>query len=97
MGRPRKPPSERLTRTITGRVTDEQYDELVEDAVYVFEGDLSKALRAALDNASAFQKILNSPDPIAALADLLKRSEEERAREEARDAYFDHHGEYPPE
>lgn len=93
MGRPRKDPSERLTRTITGRVTDDQYDELVDDAVTLHDGDLSKALRGALDTAAVFRKILNSSDPRAALADLLKRSEEEQARE----AYFDEFGEYPPE
>jgi hypothetical protein len=93
MGRPRKPPTERLTRTITGRVTDEQYDELVDDAAHMYDGDLSKALRGALDAAAVLQEILMARDPHAALADLLERSEEEAARE----AYFDEFGEYPPE
>ena len=66
MGRPRKPETERLTRTITARVTDEQYDALVEDAVDEYEGDLSKALRGALD---------------AALAENINRRGREEARE----------------
>ena len=92
MGRPRKAYAERLTRTITARVTDEQYDELVEDAIHEYDGDLSKALRGALDASAALSAILNSRDPQAALADLIKRGEQEQAR----DLYFEEFGEYPP-
>jgi uncharacterized membrane protein YgcG len=93
MGRPRKPETERLTRTITARVTDEQYDELIDDAVHLYEGDLSKALRGALDSAGMLRSILTAADPQQALADLLARSDEEEARE----LYYEEHGEYPPE
>ncbi len=92
MGRPRKPDAERLTRTITARVTDEQYDELVDAAIHLYEGDLSKALRGALDASAALSDVLNARDPHAALADMIKRGEVEEARE----LYFEEFGEYPP-
>lgn len=92
MGRPRKPDAERLTRTITARVTDEQYDELVDDAIHFYEGDLSKALRRALDASTALSAILTARDSHAALADMIKRGEDEEARE----LYFEEFGEYPP-
>jgi hypothetical protein len=92
VGRPRKPEAERLTRTITARVTDEQYDELVDDAIHLYEGDLSKALRGALDASAALSAILKARDPHAALADMIKRGE----GEEARELYFEEFGEYPP-
>lgn len=93
MGRPRKPEAERLTRTITARVTDEQYDALVGDAVDDYEGDLSKALRGALDASADLSTILSSLDPHAALAEIINR----RGQEEARELYFEEFGEYPPE
>jgi hypothetical protein len=74
-------------------VTDEQYDALVEDAVDEYEGDLSKALRGALDASADLAAILSALDPHAALAEIINR----RGREEARELYFEEFGEYPPE
>jgi hypothetical protein len=79
MGRPRKP--NRMSRVITARLGDEQYDWLVERAIDE-EGDLSKALRDAVDAARVFYALVMTADPPEALREHLKQGEEERAREE---------------
>jgi hypothetical protein len=81
VGRPRKP-FDRLTRTITARVQDEQYDWLVERAIEE-EGDLSKALRDAIESARVMERLLLAQDPVGDFKAMLERSEEEAARDEA--------------
>jgi hypothetical protein len=83
MGRPRK--LDRLTRTITARVPDDQYDWLVEDAVNFRDGDLSRALRYAIATAMTFERVLGSRDPLAELTAIIRRGEEEDARQVAED------------
>jgi hypothetical protein len=73
MGRPRKQ-FHRLSRTLTVRVEDEQYDWLVERAMDE-HGDMSKAVRSALDAARVMETLLNAPDPVAAFAEMMKRAE----------------------
>jgi hypothetical protein len=90
MGRPRKDPKERLTRTITARVSDAQFDWLIDR---MDEGEFSASLREAIDLARTFEGVLKSPDPVAALRKMLKESEAEAARE----AYFVEFGHYPGE
>lgn len=91
MARPRKYEG-RMTRTLTLRVPDDLYDFVVERAV-VNDGDLSEATRDSLTAARMLFRILGSPDPHAALQEILDDSEREMTRE----AYFDEHGEYPSE
>jgi hypothetical protein len=91
MARPRKY-TERMTRTLTLRVPDDLYDWVIEVAVD-HEGDLSAATRHAITSAQILDGILSSADPHAALQELIDNSE----REQAREAYFDEFGEYPPE
>ena len=81
MGRPRKE-FHRLTRTLTVRVEDDQYDWLVDRAIDEW-GDMSKAVRSALDSARVMERLLLADDPLAAFRDLLERSEEQGAREKA--------------
>ena len=82
MGRPRNP--NRMSRVITARLGDAQYDWLIERATDE-EGDLSKALRDSVDAARIFYGLLATADPPKALREFLKRSEDEQAREEAED------------
>jgi hypothetical protein len=88
MGRPRKDPKDRLTRTITARVSDDQFDWLVQRTE---EGEFSAALRNTIDLAHLFETILLDPDPRARFEQVLKDSEAEQARQE----YFDEFGVYP--
>jgi hypothetical protein len=81
-----------MTRMLTLRVPDEQYDWLM-DRVLDFEGDLSAATRDAIDAARILYGITGSVDPHAKLQELLDESE----REAAREAYFDEVGRYPEE
>jgi hypothetical protein len=80
MGRPRNP--NRMSRMIQARVTDEQYDWLIERAIDE-EGDMSAAIRGAVDMARIFADILQTRDPAKTLREFIKRGEEEQAREEA--------------
>jgi hypothetical protein len=81
MGRPRKE-FHRLTRTLTVRIEDEQYDWLVEQAIYEF-GDMSKAVRSALDSARLMERLIQADDPLAEFKMMLERSEAEGEREAA--------------
>jgi hypothetical protein len=72
---------QRLTRTITARVQDDQYDWLVERAVDE-EGDLSKALRDAIDGARVLERILAAANPLLELEALLQRSDRDAALDE---------------
>jgi hypothetical protein len=88
MGRPRKDPKDRLTRTITARVSDEQFDWLIER---MDEGEFSVSLRDAIDLARLFEQVLSDPDPSKRFKQLLEDSK----KEEGREAYFDQFGRYP--
>jgi hypothetical protein len=88
MGRPRKDPKDRLTRTITARVSDEQFDWLID---HMDEGDFSASIRNAIDLAQMFVEVLNDRDPTKRFERLLA----DREAYEARHAYFDEFGEYP--
>jgi hypothetical protein len=79
-----------MSRMIQARVTDPQYDWLFERAIDE-EGDMSAAIRGALDMARIFGDLLYSPDPHGRLQALL----DEAQQEEAREAYFDEYGRYP--
>jgi hypothetical protein len=81
-----------MSRMIQARVSDEQYDWLIERAIdeqgdmsaAVRErGDMSAAIRDTIDMARIFVDLLRAQDPPEALRDFLKRSEEEQAQEEA--------------
>jgi hypothetical protein len=71
-----------MSRVITARLEDEQYDWLIERARDE-EGDLSKALRDAIDQARIFLDLLNRSDPPAELREMIRRGEEDEAREKA--------------
>jgi hypothetical protein len=71
-----------MSRVITARLGDAQYDWLIERAVEE-EGDMSWALRDSVDAARIFYDLLKADDPPGALREFLRRSEEEQAREEA--------------
>jgi hypothetical protein len=73
MGRPRKE-FHRLTRTVTVRVEDEQYDWLVERAIDE-HGDMSKAVRGALEAARVMEQLLGSADPVGEFTAMLRRTE----------------------
>jgi hypothetical protein len=92
MGRPRKAPEDRLSRGITARLSDDQYEWLIERIDENAPG-LSESLRDAIDLAQVFERILLSADPVKALRKLLAESE----RDAAREAHKDEWGEYPPE
>jgi len=69
MGRPRK--LETLTKSVTGRIRPEQDEWLRQQAERHFEGELSRTLRWALDQAELFTVILNHDDPIEFLDRML--------------------------
>jgi hypothetical protein len=71
-----------MSRMIQARVTDPQYDWLVERAIDE-EGDMSAAIRGTIDLARIFTDLLHSPDPPKALKEFLRQSREEQLREEA--------------
>ena len=78
MGRPRK--LDKMTRVVTARVTDDQWDWLAERAIELHDGDLSKAVRGGLLLGQVMADILSARDPAVALSEFLRRSEEERSR-----------------
>jgi hypothetical protein len=74
MGRPRK--LDKMTRVVTARVTDEQFDFLAERAVHHYGGDLSQAVREAVVFAEEFLKLFDAEDVNSAFRDMLHRWEE---------------------
>jgi hypothetical protein len=90
MGRPRKDPKDRLTRTITARVSDDQFDWLIDG---MQDGEFSASVRNAIDLARTFEGLLGDSDPVARLRKMLK----DREKEAAREAYFEEYGHYPGE
>jgi hypothetical protein len=79
-----------MSRMIQARVTDPQYDWLFERAIDE-EGDMSAAIRGAIDLARSFADLLSCPDPHGRLQARLDAAQEEMARE----AYFDEYGHFP--
>jgi exoribonuclease R len=69
MGRPRK--LETLTKPVTGRIRNEQAEWLRREADKRFEGELSRALRWALDQGQVMTVLLESDDPVMALDRML--------------------------
>jgi hypothetical protein len=65
-----------MTRLVQARLTDSQYDWLAEHAADWYEGDLSKAIRDALETAQIMEQILNSADPEGEFKAMLRRGEE---------------------
>jgi hypothetical protein len=71
-----------MSRMVQARVTDAQYDFLFEQAMEVYDGDLSQALRAAITFAMELDGVLLAPSPPDAFREMLARWEQ--AAEEAR-------------
>jgi hypothetical protein len=69
-----------MTRVVTARVTDDQWDWLEERAIELHDGDLSKAVREGILFGQIMSDILSARDPRAAFSEFLARSEEERDR-----------------
>ena len=69
MGRPRK--LEQLTRPLSGRIRVEQDVWLRVQADHRFEGEISRALRWALDQAQVLTWLLDEPDPVLAMDEML--------------------------
>ena len=69
MGRPRK--LETLTKTVTGRIRPEQEEWLRTQAERQFDGELSRTLRWAVDQAEVLTVILSEDDPVEALDRML--------------------------
>jgi hypothetical protein len=69
MGRPRK--LEQLTRPLSGRVRVEQDVWLRFQADQRFDGEISRALRWALDQAQVLTMLLDAPDPVQAMDEML--------------------------
>ena len=86
MGRPRK--LETLTKTVTGRIRPDQEEWLRAQAERQFEGELSRTLRWALDQAEVFTVILQESDPVQALDEMLnpRTSEPWEVEESIQDA-----------
>lgn len=80
MGRPRKFDS--LTEPISGRIRSEQADWLRSEAERRFEGELSRTLRWALDQAEVFTFLLAAEDPVGAMDEMLHPEKYERPHPE---------------
>jgi hypothetical protein len=79
-----------MSRAIGLRLPDGQYDWLVERTLE-FDGDMSDAMRDAIDAARLLYDIIGSPDPHARLQLLL----DESRNQDAREAFFEEFGHYP--
>jgi hypothetical protein len=69
MGRPRK--LEQLTRPLSARIRTEQDVWLRFQADQRFEGELSRAVRWAIDQAEVLTALLNDSDPVQAMDEML--------------------------
>lgn len=69
MGRPRK--LDTLTKSLSGRIRPEQWWWLKVVADRRFEGETSRTLRWALDQAMTFDSILHAPNPVRELDEML--------------------------
>jgi len=69
MARPRK--LDALTKNISGRIRTEQEEWLRRVADQRFEGELSRTLRWAIDQAQVLDILLRDEDPVQALDEML--------------------------
>jgi hypothetical protein len=69
MGRPRK--LEQLTRPLSARIRTEQDVWLRFQADKRFDGELSRAVRWAIEQAQVLSMLLNDPDPVQAMDEML--------------------------
>jgi hypothetical protein len=84
MARPRK--LDALTTNISGRIRPEQDVWLRYMAEQRFDGELSRTLRWAIDQAQVFDSILRQSDPVAALDQMLNPYESPDPEEEIAEA-----------
>lgn len=80
MPKPRK--LEALTTNISARIRTEQSEWLRAVADQRFEGELSRTLRWALDQAQVLDVLLRSDDPVQALDEMLHPEKYERPHPE---------------
>jgi hypothetical protein len=57
---------ERMTRTLTVRITDAQYDWLIERCVDDGHGEISRAVRDTIEDARVFRSFCRESNPPAA-------------------------------
>lgn len=69
MARPRK--LDALTTNISGRIRTEQNEWLRSVAATRFDGELSRTLRWAIDQAQVLDLILREDDPVRALDEMI--------------------------
>jgi len=84
MGRPRN--KNRMSRMVQARVTDEQYNWLYYRAVEFHEGDLSQAIREAINFSVELVEILEAESPPDALVETMERWR--REYEDSRDEVY---------
>jgi hypothetical protein len=84
MARPKK--LDALTTNISGRIRPEQDYWLRWVADKRFDGELSRTLRWAIDQAQAFDLILRDPNPVGALDEMLHPREFQHPEEEVIEA-----------
>lgn len=80
MPRPKK--LDALTTPLSARIRNDQHVWLRAQADHRFEGELSRALRWALDQAEVFAMIMDDPDPVARLDWMLNPPDEIHPEEE---------------
>lgn len=84
MARPKK--LDALTRNVSGRIRTEQDIWLRAAADRRFEGEFSRTLRWAIDQAQVFDWLMNEPDPVAALDEMLNPPEDRHPEEDVLEA-----------
>jgi hypothetical protein len=84
MARPKK--LDALTTSLSARIRPEQDYWLRWVADNRFEGEISRAVRWALDQAQVFDQILRDPDPVHALDEMLNPREPIHPEEEVIEA-----------
>ena len=80
MARPRK--LDALTTNISGRIRSEQEIWLRYIADRRYDGELSRTLRWAIDQAQVLDEILQEPDPVEALDRMINPDKYERPHPE---------------
>lgn len=63
----------RMTRLVQARVSDEHYDWLVQNAIDFHDGELSAAVRDAIEQAEIMERLLSAADPVAELKGIIDR------------------------
>jgi hypothetical protein len=84
MARPRK--LETLTTPLSVRIRNDQHLWLTVQADHRFEGEVSRAVRWAFDQAQVFDQIMREDDPVAALDWMLNPPDEIHPEEEILEA-----------